>query len=336
LLLDAGEGTLGAIQRTFGEAEAGAVLAALACIWISHKHADHMLGVPALLEARTRAVAKLAAQQGSAGKQAAGGRSASPGSSGGSSSTAAPHALPLLLVGPRELHDWLSKLSDSSSWDYQMLPVDAFAGLAPPVREQQVFWMQCQSAYAANGSHQQPQQQQQHQQQFGVPTLAASAAAGAVAALPQQCPPDKPRKPWCIQMQRQQLAAWQDWQRQCFAASPVAAVMCGLCGFTRWQSVAVNHCHGAHGLVLEHSQGWKLVYSGDTRPCPALVEAGRGATLLIHEATFDAELQRHATAKAHSTLPEALGVAKQMCAYRCVCGAHAVRASLSPCLDSRA
>jgi ribonuclease Z len=29
--------------------------------------------------------------------------------------------------------------------------------------------------------------------------------------------------------------------------------------------------------------GWKLVYSGDTRPCEAMVEASAGATVLIHE-----------------------------------------------------
>jgi hypothetical protein len=38
--------------------------------------------------------------------------------------------------------------------------------------------------------------------------------------------------------------------------------MSGVFGFTGWRSVAVQHCHGAQGLVLEHSQGWKLVYSG--------------------------------------------------------------------------
>ena len=35
----------------------------------------------------------------------------------------------------------------------------------------------------------------------------------------------------------------------------------------RWQSVAVNHCHDAFGVVLEHQHGWKIVYSGETRVC---------------------------------------------------------------------
>lgn len=61
-------------------------------------------------------------------------------------------------------------------------------------------------------------------------------------------------------------------------------------GLTRLESVLVAHCAHAYGLVLERGEGveggrgpWKLVFSGDTRPCPQLVEAARGATLLIHE-----------------------------------------------------
>lgn len=55
---------------------------------------------------------------------------------------------------------------------------------------------------------------------------------------------------------------------------------------------------------------------GDTRPCAALASAGAGATLLIHEATFEESLRRHALAKRHSTLPEAMYVAERMGAYR--------------------
>jgi ribonuclease Z len=58
-------------------------------------------------------------------------------------------------------------------------------------------------------------------------------------------------------------------------------------------SVQVVHCLNAYGVVLESETkqedggnvkpGWKLVYSGDTRPCEAMVEASAGATVLIHE-----------------------------------------------------
>ena len=49
----------------------------------------------------------------------------------------------------------------------------------------------------------------------------------------------------------------------------------------------VDHCHDAWGLALAHAAGWSLVYSGDSCPCARLQAAGRGCTLLIHEATFE-------------------------------------------------
>ena len=64
----------------------------------------------------------------------------------------------------------------------------------------------------------------------------------------------------------------------------------GLPGLAGWRSVPVEHCSDAHGLVLRAAAGWSLVFSGDTRPCAALATAGRGATLLVHEATFEPAL----------------------------------------------
>ena len=61
-------------------------------------------------------------------------------------------------------------------------------------------------------------------------------------------------------------------------------------GLTELRSVPVHHCADAWGCVLTHRSGWKVVYSGDTRPCDALVAAGAGATLLIHEATIHLSL----------------------------------------------
>ena len=85
---------------------------------------------------------------------------------------------------------------------------------------------------------------------------------------------------------------------------------------TRLESVPVRHCSDAYGIVLEHASGWSLAYSGDTQPCAALAAAGAGATLLIHEATFEPALAGQAAAKRHSTSEEALGVAAAMGAYR--------------------
>lgn len=70
-----------------------------------------------------------------------------------------------------------------------------------------------------------------------------------------------------------------------------------------------SHCYG---LVLAHRDNWSLVFSGDTMPCEALVQAGRGATLLIHEATMQDDEQELAQAKGHSTIGQALDVAAEM------------------------
>jgi hypothetical protein len=46
-------------------------------------------------------------------------------------------------------------------------------------------------------------------------------------------------------------------------------------------------------------------------PCPALAEAGIGATLLIHEATIEDDLPEVAEAKGHSTFAQAIDIARQ-------------------------
>ncbi|PJF16589.1 hypothetical protein PSACC_03628 [Paramicrosporidium saccamoebae] len=79
------------------------------------------------------------------------------------------------------------------------------------------------------------------------------------------------------------------------------------------KAVPVLHCPRAFGFVFKVGEV-QLTYSGDTRPCPALAEAGRGSTILIHEATFCDSLAEEAIAKRHSTLSEAIGVGRDMCA----------------------
>ncbi|KAL7415067.1 hypothetical protein BDY24DRAFT_433932 [Mrakia frigida] len=94
-----------------------------------------------------------------------------------------------------------------------------------------------------------------------------------------------------------------------------------------------------YAVIIEHQDGWKLVYSGDTKPSEALIEAGQDATILIHEATigddtpeeissvhemrkFASEndlpvpeaklLVELAAAKGHSTFAQAISVGRRM------------------------
>jgi ribonuclease Z len=62
-------------------------------------------------------------------------------------------------------------------------------------------------------------------------------------------------------------------------------------------------------LVGEPRNGRTLVYSGDTRPALSVIEAARGADLLVHEATFGSDESERARETGHSTAAEAARVA---------------------------
>jgi len=64
-------------------------------------------------------------------------------------------------------------------------------------------------------------------------------------------------------------------------------------------------------LVGPPRRGRTIVYSGDTRPHLGLIEAARGADLLIHEATFGADEAERAVETGHSTASEAARVAHE-------------------------
>jgi ribonuclease Z len=64
--------------------------------------------------------------------------------------------------------------------------------------------------------------------------------------------------------------------------------------------------------------GRKVVYTGDTRPCKATIEAAIGADVLVHEATFSLEEADRAKETDHSTAHEAAEVARMARARRLV------------------
>ena len=67
----------------------------------------------------------------------------------------------------------------------------------------------------------------------------------------------------------------------------------------------------AEDLVGAPRHGRTVVYSGDTRPHLPLIEAARGADLLVHEATFGGDELERARETGHSTAAEAARVAAE-------------------------
>lgn len=92
-------------------------------------------------------------------------------------------------------------------------------------------------------------------------------------------------------------------------------------GLADIQACKVRHCNGAMAVSLTFPRAatdpaslnpLKVSYSGDCRPAQTFTRIGKNTTVLIHEATFDDELQGDAIAKKHSTTSEALGIGAQM------------------------
>lgn len=64
-------------------------------------------------------------------------------------------------------------------------------------------------------------------------------------------------------------------------------------------------------LVGPSRHGRRVVYSGDTRPCPATLEIATDADLLIHDATFAHDEAARARETNHSTAREAADLARR-------------------------
>lgn len=82
-----------------------------------------------------------------------------------------------------------------------------------------------------------------------------------------------------------------------------------LLGLQYLRTCGVVHCPSAFGITVtinQQNEPFKLTYSGDTKPCDALVELGLDSTLLIHEATMEDELLEDALVKMHSTVSQAI------------------------------
>lgn len=237
-MIDAGEGTLGHLERQFGREGALEEIRGLDCVWISHKHADHHTGLFRLIAEHHRA------------------RMAS-GLTGGLHQAEA--GSPLVVVAPSAVLTFLGKCREFSG--------ERIAYRAVHCRdiERNGYWR------GGNGG-------------------GSSSGQGG----------------------RQGASMLLDGMR----------------------SVPVIHCKEAYGLVVQLWQdGAKLVYSGDTRPCQRLVNAGARAALLIHEATFDDAMKQDAVSKFHCTTSEALEIGRRMQAREVVLTHFSQRYPRVPVLD---
>jgi ribonuclease Z len=64
-------------------------------------------------------------------------------------------------------------------------------------------------------------------------------------------------------------------------------------------------------VLGDERRGRKIVYSGDTKPCPEMVQFALQADVLIHESTFESSQEDKALKTGHSTTTHAAMIAKE-------------------------
>jgi ribonuclease BN (tRNA processing enzyme) len=281
LLLDCGEGVLGQIQEHFSEAGSGGVgsddvLRVLRGVWISHKHADHHGGLPALLEHMARL------------------RGQSPPNS---------HAPlpPLVLIAAHEVlshvrvHLSLSLRLPSSPSSPSPPPSSSFCEGFPG------------GIVVATPSDANWPESPAH-------SILVASSATVMPSSSQQPPQQPPQQPY-QQHYNQQPPPYAYPQHSAqptpllLNISSVPVIHCkGACGVV----LTFHRLHQQYQLQQQRVRPFVLVYSGDTRPAPYLAVAGSGCDVLVHEATFSDDRAEDARKKNHSTYSEALGVARRM------------------------
>ena len=78
-------------------------------------------------------------------------------------------------------------------------------------------------------------------------------------------------------------------------------------------TVRVTHCVKAYAVVMDIINGnntHRVSYSGDCRPSLEFAKVGENSDILIHEATFDDDMQGEAVAKKHCSIGEALEIGR--------------------------
>ncbi|PPR80217.1 hypothetical protein GOBAR_AA40497 [Gossypium barbadense] len=260
LLLDCGEGTLAQLKRRYGMEGAESAVRNLACIWISHIHADHHVGLVRVLTLR-RDLLKGVSHD------------------------------PLIVLGPSQLKRFLDAYQRLEDLDMQFLDNKATTLFS---------WETFELDNESNKNNELVIERDEDVKNGNLTSCRESCSQGSSKRLK-------------ISVTVAKI--------ETFALLNRLKKVLNEAGIERLISFPVVHCPESFGVVLKAADrinsigkaipGWKVVYSGDTRPCSEMIEASQGATILIHEA-------REAIAKNHSTTKEAIEVGNLAAAYRVI------------------
>ncbi|GLJ16002.1 hypothetical protein SUGI_0265040 [Cryptomeria japonica] len=279
ILLDCGEGTLAQLKRRFGVNGADDVIKSLKCIWISHIHADHHTGIARILSVRKHLLQNRSHES-------------------------------LLVIGPKPLRRFLNAYSRLE--DLNMHFLDCRQTMKDSIDMYERIYADMQDEVGSGES-------------------SGSKQENSVVSNLVSLKTENREAPHSIQSQMQNYAqrlGVQDGTVLDLAGLHKLKKILSEAGIEVLHSVPVVHCREAFGVVLQAIRrknnvneivpGWKLVYSGDTRPCKKLRDAAFGATVLIHEATFDDSMPEEAISKNHSLTKEAIEVGASAEAYRII------------------
>ncbi|KAG4161433.1 hypothetical protein ERO13_D01G054332v2 [Gossypium hirsutum] len=282
LLLDCGEGTLAQLKRRYGMEGAESAVRNLACIWISHIHADHHVGLVRVLTLR-RDLLKGVSHD------------------------------PLIVLGPSQLKRFLDAYQRLEDLDMQFLDNKATTLFS---------WETFELDNESNKNNELVIERDEDVKNGNLTSCRESCSQGSSKRLKISVPVAK---------------------IETFALLNRLKKVLNEAGIERLISFPVVHCPESFGVVLKAADrinsigkaipGWKVVYSGDTRPCSEMIEASQGATILIHEATFEDGMAGEAIAKNHSTTKEAIEVGNLAAAYRVILTHFSQRYPKIPVLD---
>jgi ribonuclease BN (tRNA processing enzyme) len=138
---------------------------------------------------------------------------------------------------------------------------------------------------------------------YALQALLRYAPGGPAAPLPLWAPPGLLERMGCLLSERgrEELA-------EAFVLDELVEHATVTVGELYVTPVHVVHTPSTFALIAEIDGGARLCYTSDTRPCPEVLVAATGATLLLAEATLPEEFRGRAP---HLTATEAGGLARE-------------------------